>query len=277
LSTYGIGKEWTKKQWMHLARQLLQMGYLKQEGEFRTLALTARAVESLKKREPVLGVVQEAERVKKDGKKKDEVQYNSALFAILRQKRKALADEAGVPPYVIFSDRTLTEMAAYYPQSTESLLKISGVGQAKLEKYGALFLESIRTYCEKHGLSELPVPTRVGAASSERGLAERTRLVAGAFNNGDSVEALMARHQVAQSTILEHLTKYVLAGNKLRAGEDLQACIPATPEQQRLAFAAFAELSPTYFLKPVFDRLDGKLSYDDLRVLRLLFLISGRE
>ena len=69
LSTYGIGKELTKKQWMHIARQLLSMGYLKQEGEYHTLSLTAKALESLKKRETIFGVMQEAERVRTKGRK----------------------------------------------------------------------------------------------------------------------------------------------------------------------------------------------------------------
>ena len=136
LSTYNIGGELTKKQWMHLARQLVAMGYLKQDGEYHTLSLTAKALETLKKRQPIFGVVMEAERVKvkKEGKKKEELEYNSALFALLRQKRKVMADEVGVPPYVVFSDKTLVEMAAYYPQSAESLLNISGVGQMKLQQ-----------------------------------------------------------------------------------------------------------------------------------------------
>jgi ATP-dependent DNA helicase RecQ len=75
LSTHGIGTELTKKQWMHLARQLLTMGYLVQEGEYRTLSLTARALEALKKRETIMGVVQEAaERIQKKGKRKVELE-----------------------------------------------------------------------------------------------------------------------------------------------------------------------------------------------------------
>ena len=69
LSTYGIGKELTKKQWMHIARQLLSMGYLTQEGEYHTLSLTVKALESLKKRETIFGVMQEAERVQKKGRR----------------------------------------------------------------------------------------------------------------------------------------------------------------------------------------------------------------
>jgi ATP-dependent DNA helicase RecQ len=288
LSTYGIGTELTKKQWMHLARQLLTMGYLKQEGEFHTLSLTARALESLKKRESIFGVVQEAERVRTKAGKKVGVEYNSALFALLRQKRKELADEAGVPPYVIFSDKTLVEMAAYYPQSNESLLNISGVGQVKLKQYGDAFLEVVKSYCEKHGLAEHPHPRPFSQKGKEaespspngsgvRGeveIGERTRFIGEAYNAGDTIQDLMNRYQVTQGTILEHLTKYAMAGNTLRNSVDLQSRTSATPEQKQAAFAAFTEGGPAY-LKPVYDKLNGILNYDDLKILRLLYLISG--
>jgi ATP-dependent DNA helicase RecQ len=286
LSTYGIGKELTKKQWMHIARQLLTMGYLRQEGEYLTLSLRPKALEALRKREKIMGVVLEStERVKKTGKKKEEIEYNNALFALLRQKRKELADEAGVPPYVIFSDRTLVEMAAYYPQSITSLLSISGVGQAKLRRYGDAFLEVIKPYCEKHGIHPHPRPLpqrgrgadspspRGRGARGEGELGERTRLIAESFNEGATVETLMERHQVTKGTILEHLTKFAIAGNKLRNNGDLQSLTFATPEQQQAAFAAFEELSPT-LLKPIHDRLSGALNYDDLKILRLLYMIS---
>jgi ATP-dependent DNA helicase RecQ len=272
LSTYGIGTELTKKQWMHIARQLLTMGYLKQEGEFHTLSLTVKALEALKKRETIFGVMQEAERVRTKGKK-EEVEYNHALFAILRQKRKEMADEAGVPPYVIFSDRTLTEMSAYYPQSSTSLLQISGVGQAKLEKYGDVFLGVIKSYCEKHGIKE---SSRPSVSPSPRGKGEiggRTRVIAEAFNNGATIQDLMNQYGFVAGTILDHLMKFIMAGNRLSNGESLQALTSATPDQQQAAFAAFDELSPAY-LKPVFDKLNGTLSYDELKILRMLYLIS---
>ncbi len=294
LSTYGIGTDLTKKQWMHIARQLLTMSFLKQEGEYHTLSLTPRALEALRKRESVFGIVQEAERVRTKGRKKEEIEYNSALFALLRQKRKEMADEAGVPPYVIFSDKTLAEMAAYYPQSFGSLLKISGVGQVKLRQYGEVFLEVIQAYCEKHGIVERPHPQPFphkgkgaespspdgrlrsapeGGVRGEGEIGERTRLVAEAFNEGETIQSLMERYHVTVGTILEHLSRYLSAGNKLRNGEDLQALASVTLEQQQSAFAAFDELSPT-FLKPVYDKLNGTLNYEDLKILRLLYLIS---
>src|SRR6266498_722301 len=122
LSTYGIGTDLTKKQWTHLARQLTQMGYLNQDGEYRSLSLSPRAIDALKNRTKIYGMIEEVhERIKKNGKQKVELEYNNALFALLRSKRKEMADELGVPPYVIFSDKTLVEMAAYYPQSMASM------------------------------------------------------------------------------------------------------------------------------------------------------------
>jgi ATP-dependent DNA helicase RecQ len=286
LSTYNIGTELTRKQWMHIARQLLSMGYLKQEGEFHTLGLTARALEALKKRETIFGVVQEAERVRVKGRQKEGVEYNHALFALLRQKRKEMADAAGVPPYVIFSDRTLTEMAAYYPQSPESLLEISGVGQAKLSQYGEAFLAVIKPYCEKRGLLPHPRPAspkeKRGSPSAGREpnvdgpLSERTRLIAEAFNNGATIRDLAERNGFVANTIVDHLAKYLAAGNPLRNAAHMQAETSATAEQQRVVFAAFDELG-TQYLKPVFDQLNGTLNYDELKILRLMYLITRQR
>ncbi|MGB7876630.1 MAG: DNA helicase RecQ [Anaerolineales bacterium] len=273
LSTHGIGTELTRKQWMHLSRQLLTMGYLKQEGEYRTLSLTDKAMEMLRKRETVMGVLQEAERVKRAGKKgREELEYNHALFAILRQKRKEMADEAGVPPYVIFSDRTLIEMAAYYPQSTGSLLDISGVGQVKLRQYGEPFLEVIKSYCEEHSLQE-----RQKAITREKSDSNRRYVIVGElYNTGDTVQSLMERYHVTESTILKHLTRYLSTGNNLRNDEDLSELTSVTDEQKQAAFAAFDELSPT-FLKPVYEKLEGLLNYDDLKILRMLYMISHQD
>jgi len=272
LSTYGIGTELTKKQWMHIARQLLSMGYVRQEGEYHTLSLTAKALETLRKREPIFGVVQEAERVRVKGRKKEEVEYNHALFAILRQKRKDMADEAGVPPYVIFSDKTLVEMAAYYPQSHASLLAMSGVGQVKLNQYGDMFLEVIKSYAEKHGLKERQKEAPREKSDSNR----RYVIVAEAFNAGEGVEELMRKYGVTAGTILDHLARYLAAGNALRKDSDLPSLSSASPDLQQAVFAAFDELSPTY-LKPVYDKLNGVVNYDELKTLRLMYLIGGQE
>lgn len=176
-------------------------------------------------------------------------------------------------------------MAAYYPQSRAGLRNIAGVGQVKLNRYGDAFLEIIKPYCEKHGLRELPPSTPNGKSGSAEQTAdrqrsspeigERTRLVAEAFNDGVTLKVLMERHQVTKGTILEHLTKYVLTGNPLRKQEDLQTLTTVTNEQRMAAFRAFEELGPT-MLKPIFERLNGTVNYDELKILRLLFLIHQK-
>jgi ATP-dependent DNA helicase RecQ len=160
-------------------------------------------------------------------------------------------------------------MAAYYPQSVSSLLKISGVGQVKLRQYGEAFLEVIRAYCEKHGLNEHPKEGTREKSDSGR----RYVIIAEAYNAGETIQSLMERYHVTLGTILEYLKRYLLAGNILRIDGDLQSLTSATPEQQQAAFAAFDEFGPA-FLKPVYDKLGGAVDYEDLKILRLLYMIS---
>jgi len=268
LSTYGIGDELSQKQWMHLSRQLVQLGYLDQGGEYRTLSLTPKAMDALKNRSPIMGQLQEVEDRPRNAKaRKTELEYNHALFALVRQKRKELADAAGVPPYVIFSDKTLVEMCAYYPQSLESLLDISGVGQVKLNQYGEAFLDVIKSYCEKKGIGE----KKKEAPRTKNDSGRRYVIVGEAYNAGESIQSLMERYQVRASTIVDHLVRFAAAGNSLRNGDGLQSLTSTSPDEQQSVVEAFDELGTAY-LKPIFDKLNGAINYDELKILRLLYM-----
>ncbi len=89
-------------------------------------------------------------RVKKKEKKRQskqfEMPYDEVLFAHLRERRKTIADELGVPPYIVFGDVTLVGMAQLKPQSLEAMLEVSGVGQVKLERFGQAFLQCIQDH-----------------------------------------------------------------------------------------------------------------------------------
>jgi len=149
LSTYGIGTMYSAKQWRHLFRQLIQKGLLVQELEHGTLKLTGKAWEVLRGKETVMGRLKEGDVILKR-REEDQGQYDPALFEMLRKKRKELADQANLPPFTIFHDRTLKEMALFFPQTRESLAAIYGIGAAKMEKYGHVFLEIIRQYRGTH-------------------------------------------------------------------------------------------------------------------------------
>ena len=155
------------------------------------------------------------------------------------------------------------------------------MGQVKLHQYGETFLEVIKAFCEKHGLKEnlrrkeSPSPGGRGARG-EGEVSPRTRIIAEAFNEGATIQALMEQYGFVANTILDHLSKYLLAGNGLRKSDDLLSLTSATTEQRQTVFAAFDEFSPTY-LKPVFDTLNGELNYDELKILRMIYLISRQE
>ncbi|MBI5840719.1 MAG: helix-turn-helix domain-containing protein [Chloroflexi bacterium] len=92
-----------------------------------------------------------------------------------------------------------------------------------------------------------------------------------AFNAGEGIESLMERYQVTVGTIVDHLTRYAAAGNKLRNSGEFQAYASSSKEEQEAVFAAFDELG-TDLLKPVFDKLNGALNYDKLKILRIIYL-----
>ena len=272
VSTYGIGGELSKKQWMHLSRQMLQMGYLEQAGEYRTLRLTDEGRLVLRERQLVQGIILEEAAPAQAPSRQTEMTYDHALFALLRAKRKALADEVNVPPYVIFPDRTLIEMSAYFPQSRESLLEINGVGQAKLERFGGAFLAVIHAYCEENGCQENKKIMRHRSTGLKQDGGKRRHVEVGElFNAGESIEALAARYQIRQGSIISNLERFVQEGNTLRDDAGFLKRVSASVEMQKVAMAAFEELG-TEFLKPVFEKLEGAASYDDLRIIRMVML-----
>ncbi len=147
LSTYGIGKHITADEWKSIVRQLVARGLLDVDAQaYGGLKLndTCRAIlrgeEKIQLRRDIKasatavarkqGVVVDAE--------------DQSLWNALRACRKRLAEEHGVPPYVIFHDATLREMLEFRPTTESELLSITGVGQSKLERFGAEFLEVIR-------------------------------------------------------------------------------------------------------------------------------------
>jgi len=150
LSTYGIGAEKVADAWSSLIRQLIHRGYLVQDvANYSVLKLT-EAARPLLRGEEALVLAKPRIRVKtlqKKGRAQvGDFDYDDDLFDVLRIRRKKLADEAGVPPYVIFGDATLAEMAAKMPTDEEALLAINGVGKHKLQRFGSEFIDEIIGY-----------------------------------------------------------------------------------------------------------------------------------
>jgi ATP-dependent DNA helicase RecQ len=149
LTTYGIGLEYSAVEWVSIVRQLIHRGYLTQDiATFSILKLTPRALRLLRAEEtlelarPRLRE-KPAKKKRKPGLIADLSDDDLRLFETLRELRKQLAAEQGVPPYVIFGDAALVEMSRERPGNEDEFLEINGVGQVKLERHGGTFLEAI--------------------------------------------------------------------------------------------------------------------------------------
>ena len=151
LKTYGVGKGQTKKYWRQLIDELLAQKVIeKSEGLYPTLFLLPKAVQVLKNEESinVIRVVDKKNENELYGKLDiSEGAYDQELFELLRTLRKQIANEQGIPPYVVFSDRSLRDLAVLLPRTAETMLSVSGVGEVKLERYGRQFLRLIDRYC----------------------------------------------------------------------------------------------------------------------------------
>jgi len=152
LSTYGIGKDKDQEYWGALLRHLVHHGFLHQDlDNYSILTLTEAArpllqgVTTLTMARPRTRPVAAPKGAAKRRGVATDFEYDQGLFDRLRALRKRLADQEGVPPFVIFSDATLAEMAARRPRDREAMLSINGIGHHKLEHYGDQFLEELRT------------------------------------------------------------------------------------------------------------------------------------
>ena len=147
LSTYGIGGELKRGEWQAIGRELLRLGLVEcAPGKFATLSLTPAGLEALRKRTSIVLTKQIEIAEKAARRKPGAIECDEVLFERLRALRRQLADERGVPAYIIFSDVSLREMARNYPTNSTEFRRIPGVGEQKLKDFGEAFLSEIRSH-----------------------------------------------------------------------------------------------------------------------------------
>jgi ATP-dependent DNA helicase RecQ len=265
LSTHGIGIEFSKEEWRELARQFIDQGLVEQDLQFGGLCLT-------KKSRPVL----KGEKVFVRCEPMPEApagwappgEHDAALFERLRRLRRELADRAGVPAYIIFSDRALVEMATRFPQNGEQFLAINGVGEAKRANYGGAFMKVIRDHCAARGVppqrtDREPEPEPTSWLTAHR----RFQEIGEAFAAGATVDKLASRFHIKPGTVLQNLARYVESGGKLDAERLLSGSRLTTAQRERV-FGEFKRHGLER-LAPVRDTLGGTVSYEELHLLRL--------
>jgi ATP-dependent DNA helicase RecQ len=251
-STFGIGKMLDEKQWRSVFRQLVAKSLVEIDFEGHGSLKLTEACRPVLRGEQTLMLRKDAQ-----GEKSKRARYekrqpgggDNALWNALRAKRKQLADEQDVPPYVIFHDATLMAMIETRPRTHQQLGLISGIGERKLALYGDEFLAVLAEFDQEVRTSTIDT-------------VEETLDL---FKLGYSVEQVARQRGLKEETIYAHLARGLESGSvrfedvlDLSAREiaDIEAVLLAMPEQQRNA------------LKPVYEQLGGAYAYGVLRCVR---------
>jgi len=249
VSTFGIGTELDAKEWSTLYRQLIASGYLKVDFERHgSIRLTEAARPILKGEQKLtLRKMLKSNKSKLRKSRSFSATANNDLWEALREHRMTLAEEQGVPAYVIFHDATLAEMTERQPQTLEQLSKITGVGERKLEAYGESFLAVILS----HSTSEKLVDKSETVAETIDFLAQKL-----------SPEEIAGRRNLTLSTIYKHLSLGIVAG-KVSLADAIRL------EEDEIKVIRFAfEQNDDGKLKSVYEALDGEYDYGVLGCVR---------
>jgi ATP-dependent DNA helicase RecQ len=272
LNAYGSGKNiHSRPEWAAISRELIRLGYLQQITEpFPILEITAQGQRFLQEPQPLMLTKPMSTPERKTGHA-GEMAHDEGLFNRLRQLRKALADERDIPAYVVFSDVALRQMARDYPTNEREFLQISGVGNRKLQEFGAIFMTAIANHMETHPRQDfpkesnhLPPPT---ISSRKKQLGNTVQETLRCFRLGHSVEHIATQRGLVVGTIYGHLEQAI------QAGESVDIDRVLTPDQQAQIAAAFAQTGLGN-LTGAKELLGDLYDYGQLRVFRAL---HGRQ
>jgi ATP-dependent DNA helicase RecQ len=263
LSTYGIGKEHSAAKWAEIARQLVRKGWFAVDGgNYPLVSVTAEGGAVLRERHPV-SLTRLVAVEKSATRRAGDIECDAELFEALRTHRKQVADAAGVPPYVVFSDVSLRHMAREYPCNDASFLRIPGVGERKLADYGPDFLREISAWLKTHERRKFAPLPNLAPKLPNPVVNATAQVTLELWRAGKSIDAIAAERGLATSTIESHLAMTI------EAGEDIDPRRFYTGEEEaemRAALDGYDDPS----LKPVFDHLGGRISYGKLKLFRAI-------
>ena len=290
LSVHGIVRDFQRPELREIIGHLRVKGLLAlNEGEFPTLTVTPKGREFLQQRNKLTlprPQTPEASDERQSGSRRPSGapalgEYDEKLFEELRTLRRRLADARNVPPFVVFGDVSLRHMAAVIPQTLEEFERIPGVGQAKLQQYGAEFLQVICAYAEANGIpavtydalvDEKPAPD---LQEGERGHRQRGRgatyeTTKELLAQGLTISQIAEQRGLAATTILGHLERISDQGEIL----DLTHLLPPAERLNQIE-QAFLTCGSAFF-RPVWEYLGPDFAYDELRLVRIWLRQEGR-
>jgi ATP-dependent DNA helicase RecQ len=266
IKTYGAGKGRDKRYWRSVVDELIAQEALTQQGDpYPVLKITQKGSNILFGGEKTMALRKEEVKAKVPKQRDDFEGYDGILFERLRNVRKRIAESQEVPPYIIFSDRTLHEMCRRFPSTLSDMRKISGVGQVKLERYGEDFIREIKIYLDENpgitiqeGESMDSCPAALTQKKKKGETVEETYEF---FKGGMSIEDIAKLRSLAPSTIASHMERLILEGRDI----DMDRLVD--PER-RLKIEEFFLSIEGSNLNPVVEHFMGTVSYEEARLVR---------
>ncbi|AJA48080.1 putative ATP-dependent DNA helicase RecQ [Clostridium pasteurianum DSM 525 = ATCC 6013] len=270
LSTYGLMKNYSKKNLAEFINTLISHGFINlKEGEYPTVVLSNKSMDVLKGHEKV--VFKESIEAKK-------ISEDNELFEILRNLRKEIAVKEGIPPYYIFSDNTLKEMSLRYPLDKDHILDISGVGQVKYEKYGETFLNIINEYVNKNNIEvnwTEKIENKISHATKAVNKKEKTHeITIDMIKSGNSIKDIASQRNLTIGTILTHIDKYFREGNAEKLNINFDGIF--TEEQEKSIISAVDKLGVER-LAPIKAEVSDEISYDAIKAVILKNYLTNRN
>ena len=249
LSTYGIGQDHTVEEWKTLGRSLIHQGLVDETADgFPILKLNKRSWEILRKERQVQIAIDREASVRMVGGYNPRAAEIELLFERLRRLRKQIADNHGVPPYVVFADSSLKLMAQLQPKNLMEFANISGVGSHKLEQYGEQFVSEIRAFIQEQ---ELPVSLP----------SDSSMLTLQLHQQGLNVENIAQQRRLAVSTIYGHLCDLIVTHQPVEIDRLVST------DKKKAITQAIGELTDTS-LKVLKEHLGDGYSYEEIKLVR---------
>ncbi len=257
LSTYGIMRGTDKEAIQNWINQLVDQGLIVREaGKFATLRLGDEALAVLKGGRDVRLVESKAELAAEEAV----VPFDDGVFQMLRGVRRTIAQERNLPPYLVFGDTVLQDMARSRPTVPEAIRAIPGVGDHKAGEFGPAFMDAIGRYCAANSLeTNCPLQrTRVERPRSSRPGASKQESFR-RFDKGESVETVAAAHGFAVSTIYGHLADYI----RDKKPREVWNWIDRKTYELILETATKLGAESS---RSIFDYLEAKVTWDEIRI-----------
>lgn len=268
LEEFGSGEDENEKIWNPVIRQALIAGYLKKDVEnYGLLKLTAAGKKFMKAPTSFM-IVEDTEFNEDDddaGVEAGGSALDPTLHAMLKDLRKRVAMKQKVPPYVVFQDVSLEQMATVYPVSLEELQNIQGVGAGKAKRYGKEFVDLIKKHCEENEI-ERPEDLRV------RTVAKKSMLKVKIIQNIDrqiALDDIATAQNIEFEELLDEVEAIVYSGTKLNIDYFLEEVMDEDHVDD--IYDYFME-SDTDDLETAMEELGGDYSEDEIRLVRIKFL-----